>query len=406
MKQTNQQDSYLKPFTKYVADPKAIGSGDAKSLEKALGKFPYCQLLHLFHTRALSLSGGEGLEKQQSLTALTIPDRQVLLTLLREPEKLQKPQKLQYIESVLFGGQDDEADLSVTESEAQKVPEEELAEEKTQVTESESTPTQDEDIVKASTEIHAEPIKVLEPEVNIDSQEEKEVLIEDINKTNAPETSELKSTEVEIKESPSEIKSPNSFNEPVSTPDESETVLANAKKEEEQNVTPYNDDKMPYSFLWWLNKTRREHSDSYQPYANFKIVTQPGIKRSSVDQLSSQIIENIFHLQSPLDQIENENAPRTVPFQVKRREDPILDKFIQEEPQIKPPGSQKLNTENKARKSAEDPNDLVSETLAQIYVDQMLFEKAIATYKKLSLKFPEKSTYFADQIRELKKKVN
>ena len=36
----------------------------------------------------------------------------------------------------------------------------------------------------------------------------------------------------------------------------------------------------------------------------------------------------------------------------------------------------------------------------------MSYEKAIATYKKLSLKVPEKSTYFADQNRELEKKVN
>jgi uncharacterized membrane protein YfcA len=33
-------------------------------------------------------------------------------------------------------------------------------------------------------------------------------------------------------------------------------------------------------------------------------------------------------------------------------------------------------------------------------------KKAIDTYKKLSLKYPEKSTYFADQIIELEKKVN
>jgi hypothetical protein len=101
-----------------------------------------------------------------------------------------------------------------------------------------------------------------------------------------------------------------------------------------------------------------------------------------------------------------ENAPRTVPFQIKRKEDSILEKFIKEEPQIKPPNSQKLDTENKARKSAEDPNDLVSETLAQIYVDQMLYLKAISTYKILSLKVPEKSTYFAVRILELEKKVN
>jgi hypothetical protein len=79
---------------------------------------------------------------------------------------------------------------------------------------------------------------------------------------------------------------------------------------------------------------------------------------------------------------------------------------MKEEPQIRPPDSKKLDTENKARKSAEDPNDLVSETLAQIYADQMLYEKAISTYKKLSLKVPEKSPYFADRILELEKKVN
>ena len=184
-----------------------------------------------------------------------------------------------------------------------------------------------------------------------------------------------------------------------------ESLIKSANfKETDQNVSKYNDDKMPYSFLWWLNKTRNEHSDTYQPFVEFKLDTTQTIKRNSVDQLSSQIIENIFHLQSPLEAIEN--APKTVPFQVRRKEDSILDKFIKEEPQIKPPNSQKLDTENKARKSAEDPNDLVSETLAQIYSDQMLFQKAIDTYKKLSLKFPEKSTYFADQILELEKKVN
>jgi hypothetical protein len=36
----------------------------------------------------------------------------------------------------------------------------------------------------------------------------------------------------------------------------------------------------------------------------------------------------------------------------------------------------------------------------------MLYEKAISTYKKLSLKVPEKSAYFADRILELEKKVN
>ncbi len=45
----------------------------------------------------------------------------------------------------------------------------------------------------------------------------------------------------------------------------------------------------------------------------------------------------------------------------------------------------------KQRKSSEDRDELVTETLAAIYSDQMLYHKAIASYKKLILKFPEKA---------------
>ena len=71
---------------------------------------------------------------------------------------------------------------------------------------------------------------------------------------------------------------------------------------------------------------------------------------------------------------------------------------------LKPPKPEQIDNENKAKKSAEDHYDLVSETLAKIYIEQMLYHKAIDTYKKLSLKYPEKSGYFADLIQSIEKK--
>ena len=42
---------------------------------------------------------------------------------------------------------------------------------------------------------------------------------------------------------------------------------------------------------------------------------------------------------------------------------------------------------------------LMTETLARVYVEQKNFKKAKQAYRILSLKYPEKSGFFADQIR-------
>ena len=56
-----------------------------------------------------------------------------------------------------------------------------------------------------------------------------------------------------------------------------------------------------------------------------------------------------------------------------------------------------------AQKSLTLKEDIISETLAELLVDQGSNKKAIKMYKKLSLIFPEKSAFFAAQIKKLKK---
>ncbi|MBP8067428.1 MAG: hypothetical protein KAY27_02590 [Pedobacter sp.] len=168
---------------------------------------------------------------------------------------------------------------------------------------------------------------------------------------------------------------------------------------EAQTVSKYDDDKLPYTFLWWLAKTRKEHEQIFQPYVSTK-------QSTTVQQgdLQHQYVEHIFHLQTPFN-VADEGQKGPLNLQTKPKGIEIIDSFIKNDPQIKAPKAEQINTENKAKKSAEDNYDLVSETLAAIYIEQMLYHKAIDTYEKLSLKFPEKSRYFADLIQSLEKKI-
>ena len=54
--------------------------------------------------------------------------------------------------------------------------------------------------------------------------------------------------------------------------------------------------------------------------------------------------------------------------------------------------------------AADDDLDFVTETLAAIYADQGYYDKAIEVYAKLILLYPEKSTYFATLVNEIKSK--
>ncbi len=82
----------------------------------------------------------------------------------------------------------------------------------------------------------------------------------------------------------------------------------------------------------------------------------------------------------------------------------LVDKFIRDEPRIGSPKREFFNAEDIARQSASLPDDLVSETLARIYEQQGFYILAIKIYEKLMLLIPEKSSYFAGQIKEINTK--
>src|SRR5690606_7195655 len=81
----------------------------------------------------------------------------------------------------------------------------------------------------------------------------------------------------------------------------------------------------------------------------------------------------------------------------------LIDRFIENNPKIPPVGNTTQTKGNLAKSVVLEKNELMTETLARVYLEQKKYKKAIQAYKILSLKYPEKSGFFADQIKAVTK---
>lgn len=83
----------------------------------------------------------------------------------------------------------------------------------------------------------------------------------------------------------------------------------------------------------------------------------------------------------------------------------LIENFIKKGPEKIKPSDDKNDTVDISKSSVTEHDGFITDTLARIYVKQGYYSKAIFAYEKLILKFPEKSSYFAAQIEEIKKIV-
>ena len=121
-------------------------------------------------------------------------------------------------------------------------------------------------------------------------------------------------------------------------------------------------------------------------------------KRRSLDELKNLIEQRIIELEREKEVADKEDKTLS--------KTEIIDKFIAENPQISRPKQEFYNPMTVAQASVVDKENIISETLATIYLNQGYVEKAISVYQKLSLKNPEKSVYFAELIEKAKNKFN
>lgn len=100
--------------------------------------------------------------------------------------------------------------------------------------------------------------------------------------------------------------------------------------------------------------------------------------------------------------IREETSTKTVENTDKNEEKiNLIDRFIELNPKIKPVDKDTVN-QNFTFENSSENESLMTETLAKVYLEQKKYESAIKAYRILSLKYPEKSGFFADRIKAIK----
>jgi len=103
---------------------------------------------------------------------------------------------------------------------------------------------------------------------------------------------------------------------------------------------------------------------------------------------------------------QDEILPVPEPVSAKKLQADLIEKFIIANPRIDPVKVKAdLPLIDISKPFVEEKEEFLTETLARIYIKQGYFSKAIDIYERLSLKYPEKSSYFASLISEVKELI-
>lgn len=361
-------------FIELIKQPKTqlqINQQQLAELDALIKAYPFFQSAYLLYTKGLHNSNAINYTKQLRKTAIVANSRGVLYELLH--------QKNSIVSST---------DSKVTTEKINEVEQKIVASEKIQtvtdvVTESEKTiekPVNINPVTITNNDIKVVYINTV-PAINVQPKAEEQIS----TPTKEPLNNELNILkDVENETTVEEVDIEQAFVEEQKLNTQIETEISRgiiqSYIETDIIKTPELDkvkEEKPLSFTDWLEKVKKESG-----------TIQKNTKSTESEELKPNTVSKS----------ENNNTSNSITSKKH-----IIDKIIEADPGRIKLGNQKFFTpQQDAKQSLLENEHLVTETLAKIYALQGNNAKAIRAYEILSLKFPQKSVYFASLIEKLK----
>lgn len=344
-------------FINYIEDNHLLGNSSINELTELVNEFPYCSTTHILLSMNLLKDDHFRYDAEMRRTAIYAADRNVLRKHIRQLSK--------QVETAVLPDEDVEVVevVNVEESETTAIVETESVEEIAEIHEE-----QLEDIARKETEPEAE----LQKDLVGAKEKEPAELIREFQETTLQ-------NHLEVVEEP-----PEKSAEAKKTDADQEEQL-NPEEEIAEEVITLKTEEAEVVIAEELEKPKLEKEDTL---AELRKIVENRLKQ----------IEKDRQLKAQKEELELKPPKRKKP---EKAASELIDSFIKTEPSITRHKAAFFNPADAAKDSVMDEENIVSETLAEIYFDQKKFKKSIRIYKKLSLKFPEKSSYFAARIEKV-----
>jgi len=370
----------VKDFTYFLEHPtKVVEPIHTKHLEDIIDEYPYFQAARALHLKGLKNLNSYKYNKALKVTAAYTTDRDVLFEFITSKDFLQF----------------DPTKSTIAEIEENK--EVEIIEEV------EKTPTVDQIEI-----VEKEDSSITQEEVNIPDEPTEEVEVTEI------EFTETDASDIIIAATTAALIAPSDDKPLPQNEEDADKILdpalfqsKNPDNTEDENALDIGkplsfDAKEKYSFSEWLSLASKKPlekseenivEDVNEDVHEENIEPQAEVKESKIEKTISKAQEQKV-TPKPI------RKPKVKSEAIKKKYDRI-DKFIASNPKIVP--TEQSAVIDISSSSRIDHNELMTETLARVYLEQKKYKNAIQAYKILSLKYPEKSSFFADRIKTVEK---